>query len=130
MKSTSSSAIVVPVPFSGVSLRQAYGQSGGDRITRKWEAGVAFGWLGGARHEAPGRMPPPAGGGRVGGMSVLDNPLVVLAVVVVGVVAWWRLTRKAPWSGPGELSNLRGEQQRYQEARDRIDRDEDAPPPR
>ena len=63
-------------------------------------------------------------------MSFFDNPLVILAVVVAVVVLWWRFTRKAPWSGPGELSNLREEQHRYLEARDRIDREEDAVPPR
>ena len=63
-------------------------------------------------------------------MSVLDNPLVVLAVVAAGVAGWWRLTRKAPWDEPGDLSNLREEQRRYAEARDRRDRDEEDPRPR
>lgn len=63
-------------------------------------------------------------------MSLLDSPLVVLAVVVGGVGLWWRLTRKVPWDEPGDLSNLREEQRRYAEARDRQDRDEEAPRPR
>ena len=63
-------------------------------------------------------------------MSVLDSPLVVLVVVVVGVAGWWWFTRKAPWDGPGELSRLREEQRRYQEARDRLGTDEDDPRPR
>jgi hypothetical protein len=63
-------------------------------------------------------------------MSVLDSPVVVLAVVVAAVVGWWRFTRKAPWDGPGELSRLREEQRRYLDARDRLARDEDDPRPR
>ncbi len=63
-------------------------------------------------------------------MSLVDSPLVVVAVVVAVVVGWWRFTRKAPWHGPGELSTLREEQHRYLEARDRIDREEDPVPPR
>ena len=62
-------------------------------------------------------------------MSVLDSPLVVLAVVVTGVGAWWWLTRKAPWREPGDLETLREEQRRYLDARDRLDTDEDDPRP-
>ena len=63
------------------------------------------------------------------GLSVLDSPLVVQTAGVVGIGVWW-LTYKAPWSEPGDLETVGGEQRRYVDARDRLDTDENAHRPR